>query len=73
VVVDPPRAGLGERVAGGLGKLAAPRLTYVSCDPATLARDLAVLSATGYRMEQVHMVDLFPQTYHIETVVELAR
>ena len=73
VVVDPPRAGLGERVARGLGSLGAPRLTYVSCDPATLARDLAVLIAAGYRLEQVHLVDLFPQTYHIETVVELAR
>ena len=73
VVVDPPRAGLGERVARGLGKLAAPRLTYVSCDPATLARDLAGLTASGYRIEQIHLVDLFPQTYHIETVVELAR
>jgi 23S rRNA (uracil1939-C5)-methyltransferase len=73
VVVDPPRAGLGERVARSLGTLGAPRLTYVSCDPATLARDLAVLSAAGYRLERVHPVDLFPQTYHIETVVELAR
>jgi 23S rRNA (uracil1939-C5)-methyltransferase len=73
VVVDPPRAGLGERVTRSLGKLAAPRLTYVSCDPATLARDLAMLTAGGYRLEQVHLVDLFPQTYHIETVVELAR
>ena len=73
VVVDPPRAGLGERVARGLGKLAAPQLTYVSCDPATLARDLSGLTPSGYRIEQVHLVDLFPQTYHIETVVELAR
>jgi 23S rRNA (uracil1939-C5)-methyltransferase len=73
VVVDPPRAGLGERVTRSLEKVAAPRLTYVSCDPATLARDLAMLTAGGYRLEQVHLVDLFPQTYHIETVVELAR
>ena len=73
VVIDPPRAGLGERVARSLGKLMAPRMTYVSCDPATLARDLGVLTAAGYRLEQVHLVDLFPQTYHIETVVELVR
>lgn len=73
VIVDPPRAGLGERVARGLVKLAAPRMTYVSCDPATLARDLSTLTMGGYRVERMHLVDLFPQTYHIETVVDLVR
>jgi 23S rRNA (uracil1939-C5)-methyltransferase len=73
VIVDPPRAGLGERVARGLVKLAAPRVTYVSCDPATLARDLSTLTMGGYSVERMHLVDLFPQTYHIETVVELVR
>jgi 23S rRNA (uracil1939-C5)-methyltransferase len=73
VVVDPPRAGLGERVARSLAQMGAPRLTYVSCDPATLARDLVTLTGAGYRVEQVHLVDLFPQTYHIESVVELVR
>ncbi len=73
VVVDPPRAGLGERVARNLARLGAPRLTYVSCDPATLARDLGTLTGNGYRVEQIHLIDLFPQTYHIETVVELVR
>lgn len=72
-VVDPPRSGLGERVARLLATLGAPRVVYVSCDPATLARDLLILLAHGYRLEQVHMVDLFPQTYHLETVVHLAR
>jgi 23S rRNA (uracil1939-C5)-methyltransferase len=71
-VVDPPRSGLGEHVARALAKLGAPRLTYVSCDPATLARDLVPLLAGGYRVEQVHLLDLFPQTYHMETVVHLA-
>lgn len=73
VIVDPPRAGLGEPVVRGLVTLGAPRLTYVSCDPATLARDLIALTSGGYRVEQMHLVDLFPQTYHIETVVELVR
>ena len=73
VVVDPPRAGLGERVASGVAKLGAPRVTYVACDPATLARDLITLMGAGYRVERLHLVDLFPQTYHIESVVELAR
>lgn len=72
-VVDPPRSGLGERVARMLATLGAPRVVYVSCDPATLARDLVPLLAAGYRVEQVHMVDLFPQTYHLESVVHLAR
>jgi 23S rRNA (uracil1939-C5)-methyltransferase len=73
VVVDPPRAGLGERVARGLVKLGARRVIYVSCDPATLARDLSTLTAGGYRVERMHLVDLFPQTYHVETVIELLR
>ena len=71
-VVDPPRAGLGERVAGMLVTLGTPRVIYVSCDPVTLARDLVVLLAGGYRIEKVHMIDLFPQTFHLETVVHLA-
>ncbi|HME33992.1 MAG TPA: 23S rRNA (uracil(1939)-C(5))-methyltransferase RlmD [Candidatus Sulfotelmatobacter sp.] len=73
VVVDPPRSGLGERVARSLASLGAPRVFYVSCDPATLARDLVPLLAAGYRVEQVHLVDLFPQTYHLESVVHLVR
>lgn len=72
-VVDPPRAGLGERAAKSLARLAVPRIAYVSCDPATLARDLAVLAGAGYGIEQAHLVDLFPQSYHMETVLHLAR
>ena len=73
VVVDPPRAGLGERVAELLAASDTPRITYVSCDPATLARDLTVLMESGYRIEEVHLVDLFPQTFHIESVLQLTR
>jgi 23S rRNA (uracil1939-C5)-methyltransferase len=73
VVVDPPRGGLGERVARMLVTLGAPRVVYVSCDPVTLARDLVVLLAGGYRIEQLHLVDLFPQTFHLETVARLVR
>jgi 23S rRNA (uracil1939-C5)-methyltransferase len=72
-VVDPPRSGLGESVAQLLAKLGAPRVAYVSCDPATLARDLVTLLAAGYCVEQVHIVDLFPQTFHLESVVQLTR
>ncbi len=46
--------------------MSVPRVTYVSCDPATLARDLRVLLESGFRVEEVHMVDLFPQTAHME-------
>jgi 23S rRNA (uracil1939-C5)-methyltransferase len=73
VVVDPPRAGLGEKVARALPATGAPRVTYVSCDPATLARDLKVLMESGYQIEEAHLVDLFPQTFHIESVVQLVR
>jgi len=70
-LLDPPRAGLGRAVVAQLERLAAPRITIVSCDPATLARDLAAL--TSYKMERVTLIDLFPQTYHLETVVHLTR
>jgi 23S rRNA (uracil1939-C5)-methyltransferase len=72
-VVDPPRSGLGERVARSVANLGAPRITYVSCDPATLGRDLLSLLGAGYRVEQAHLLDLFPQTAHIETVLQLVR
>ena len=73
VVMDPPRTGAGKFVTRSLVELGAPRLRYVSCDPATLARDLAPLLASGYRIEEAHLFDLFPQTFHIETVMLLAR
>jgi 23S rRNA (uracil1939-C5)-methyltransferase len=73
VIVDPPRGGLGDRVARSLAEVGASRVTYVSCDPATLARDLVPLQSSGYRIEEVHLFDLFPQTYHLETVVHLIR
>ena len=73
IVVDPPRSGLGESVIRGLVNLASPQITYVSCDPATLARDLGGLLAAGYRVEHAHLVDLFPQTYHVESVFHLVR
>jgi 23S rRNA (uracil1939-C5)-methyltransferase len=65
VLADPPRSGLGKSVVADLKRLAPPRITIVSCDPATLARDLAGL---GYQIDRITLVDLFPQTYHIESI-----
>jgi 23S rRNA (uracil1939-C5)-methyltransferase len=73
VVLDPPRTGAGKSVIRSLADLGAPRIRYVSCDPATLARDLAPLVAAGYRIEEAHLFDLFPETFHIESVMLLSR
>jgi 23S rRNA (uracil1939-C5)-methyltransferase len=73
IVLDPPRAGIGKTVARSLAKLGAPHIRYVSCDPATLARDIAPLLATGYHVAEAHFFDLFPQTFHIESVLLLER
>jgi 23S rRNA (uracil1939-C5)-methyltransferase len=73
VVMDPPRAGVGAEVCDLLARVRAKEMIYVSCDPVTLARDLKRMVAAGYRMVEVHLVDLFPQTFHLETVVVLRR
>jgi len=71
IVVDPPRSGLGTEITNHLAAIAAPHVVYVSCDPATLVRDLRALLASGYAIHSVTLADLFPQTFHLETVVEL--
>jgi 23S rRNA (uracil1939-C5)-methyltransferase len=71
VLSDPPRTGLGKAVTARLNELRPGRMVLVSCDPATLARDLAAL--TEYRLESLALVDLFPQTFHVETVAKLSR
>ena len=73
IVLDPPRAGLGEKATRALCRMSASHVTYVSCDPATLSRDLRLLLESGYRVEQAHLIDMFPQTYHMETILHLAR
>lgn len=72
VLLDPPRAGAAA-VVEHLIERKVPRILYVSCDPATLARDLRTLSSGGYLIEQAGMMDMFPQTHHVETMVLLAR
>jgi 23S rRNA (uracil1939-C5)-methyltransferase len=73
ILVDPPRTGLDAETTTLLARIAAPALTYVSCDPATLARDMLPLLASGYSIQEVILADLFPQTFHIETIVRLRR
>ena len=72
VIVDPPRAGMHPAVAAQLLALMPERIVYVSCNPATLARDLALLK-DAYRLKEVQPVDLFPHTYHIESVARLVK
>ena len=70
VLADPPRSGLGRKAVTSLLELVPPALVIVSCDPATLARDLAAL-ATRYEIDRLLLVDLFPQTFHLETIASL--
>jgi 23S rRNA (uracil1939-C5)-methyltransferase len=73
IVVDPPRAGLGAETTSLLAEAGAPAIVYVSCDPATLSRDLRALLSSGYELSSVTLADLFPQTFHLESVAELRR
>lgn len=70
VITDPPRAGMDEKVVQMLLRLEAPKIVYVSCNPATQARDLALLGES-YQVEKIQPVDMFPQTFHVENVVLL--
>jgi 23S rRNA (uracil1939-C5)-methyltransferase len=73
IVLDPPRAGCDEIVLRTAAEMAPVRMVYVSCNPATLARDLALLESMGYRASEIQPVDMFPQTYHVECVAVIER
>jgi 23S rRNA (uracil1939-C5)-methyltransferase len=73
VVMDPPRAGVGAEVCALLKRLKTKEMVYVSCDPVTLSRDLKAMVDSGYRIKELHLVDMFPQTFHQETVAMLRR
>lgn len=73
VLLDPPRAGCDPAVLDALIQVAPERIVYISCDPATLARDVKILCGQGYRFEEAQPVDMFPQTSHVETVVLITR
>ncbi|MCX6996252.1 MAG: 23S rRNA (uracil(1939)-C(5))-methyltransferase RlmD [Kiritimatiellaeota bacterium] len=72
IVVDPPRTGLAPKAAARIAAAAAPHLIYVSCNPATLARDLPLFLRAGYVVERIQPVDMFPHAYHIECLVQFA-
>lgn len=72
-IIDPPRAGCSPAVLTWLNEHITRQLLYVSCDPTTLARDLKTLVAAGWRIDAVQPIDMFPQTYHVETIVNLVR
>ena len=73
VIVDPPRAGMHPDMSGYLHKLKADKIIYVSCNPTTQARDVQILSECGYKIKNTVMVDMFPHTPHIETVMLLSK
>ena len=73
VLLDPPRSGIPKAAVGRVADLKAPRVVYVSCDPSTLARDLAIFLGRGYAVESLEIVDLFPQSHHLETIARLKR
>ena len=70
-MVDPPRAGLAKSVPADIAKAAPEKVVYVSCNPTTLARDIARFKAVGYELQLVQPVDMFPQSYHVECVAVL--
>ncbi len=73
IVLDPPRAGCDEIVLRTAADMEPARMVYVSCNPATLARDLALLNEMGYKTVEIQPVDMFPQTYHVEVVAVIER
>ena len=71
IVLDPPRKGCDKAVLDAVAASGAERIVYVSCDPATLARDVSILTQSGYSLQSAQPVDMFPQTAHVETVCQL--
>ncbi len=72
-VLDPPRKGCAPEVLNTVQRMRIPKLVYISCNPATLARDLGLLKDLGYRTDSIQPIDMFPQTYHVESIATLTR
>jgi len=73
LVADPPRSGLEKGVVRNLKRLKPTKIAYLSCDPATMARDISLVAPLGYRVSNLWLADMFPQTYHIEALAILER
>ena len=73
ILLDPPRAGTEKETIESIVKIQPKQISYVSCEPSTLARDLQILTANNYRIETITALDMFPQTHHVETVVRLSK
>ena len=73
IVLDPPRDGINPKALEKIIRYNVPQMVYISCKPTSLARDLEVLQARGYEVKKVCCVDMFPSTFHIETIVALHR
>jgi 23S rRNA (uracil1939-C5)-methyltransferase len=73
IVLDPPRKGMDEAALSVIADISPSRIVYVSCDSATLARDIKYLSTHGYEIKRIHCTDMFPQTVHVETIVLIER
>jgi 23S rRNA (uracil1939-C5)-methyltransferase len=73
ILLDPPRAGADEETIQGLTQIHTKQIVYVSCEPSTLARDLAILTQNHYRISSITAFDMFPQTHHVETIAKLTR
>jgi 23S rRNA (uracil1939-C5)-methyltransferase len=72
LLLDPPRTGCENSVIAGILSMRPSQISYVSCDPATLARDLKKLTAAGYSLDSISAYDMFPQTHHVETIARLS-
>ena len=73
IIVDPPRDGIHPKAIGKIIAFGAPEIVYVSCKPTSLARDLEIFQQEGYQVERVKLMDMFPRTVHVETVVLLSK